>query len=115
MKTGQTVPTGQRRQWVDIEVPVGPPVADGDGGYTQPTESRGSWAVRIQPATQRELERVGTGTTITGATHLVTGRYHPDVTMTSQLKFRGRTFQVTGVVSPDELQVETIAVCAEVV
>jgi head-tail adaptor len=114
MKTGQTVPTGERRHWVDVYAP-GPPVPDGDGGYTTgPPDPRGSWAVQIRPASQRELERIGGATTITGATHLVTGRYHSAVTTQAQLVFRGRVFEVVGVVVPEELTVETIAVCTEI-
>ena len=114
MKTGQTVPTGERRHWVDVYTP-GPPVPDGDGGYTTTRTLAGAWAVQIRPASQRELERVGSGTTITGATHLLTGRYHGAVTTQAQLVFRGRLFEVVGVIVPEELTVETIALCAEVV
>ena len=114
MKTGQTVPTGERRSWVDVSYP-GPPIPDGHGGYTTTVISAGSWAVQIRPASTRELERLTAGTTVTSATHLVTGRYHPAVTAEATLTFRGRTFKVSGVVTPDELQVETIALCVELV
>jgi len=113
MKAGQTVPTGERRHWVDVYNP-GDPEPDGDGGWQTPMVSAGAWAVQIRPASQRELERVGAGTSVTTATHLVTGRYHDGVKADSRLVFRGRTFNVTGVVVPEELNVETIAMCVEV-
>lgn len=114
MKTGQTIPTGARRHWVDV-YNAGPPVADGDGGWTTPLVPAGPWAVNLRPANARDLERVAAGTLISLASHIVTGRYHPAVTTKTQLVLRGRTLEVTGVVTTAELNVETIAVCVEVV
>jgi head-tail adaptor len=49
------------------------------------------------------------------ATHVVTMPYHPQLTTKCQILFNGRTLQITGVASPEELGVETIAVCQEIV
>jgi SPP1 family predicted phage head-tail adaptor len=96
----------------------GPPVQDTDGGYAQtwtdltpPTMS-----ARIAPATAAALERVTAGATVlSAATHIVTMPYHPQVTTKTRIIFSGRTLTVTGVSNPEERNIETIAVCEEVV
>lgn len=95
----------------------GPPIADGAGGYTQVWSDLAPAAVdaRIAPATAADLERVTTGTTLSTATHVVTMPYHPQVATSTRIIFNGRTFHVAGVATPDELQVETVALCTEVV
>lgn len=95
----------------------GPAVTDGDGGYTQtwtdctpPTTS-----VKIAPATIATLERLAAGTVLSTASHVVTGPYHPQIKTTSRGLYNGRIFSVIGVANPDEANVETIALCVEVV
>jgi SPP1 family predicted phage head-tail adaptor len=95
----------------------GDPVADGDGGYTQAFAALTPpvvWAA-IQPAAARDLERLAAGTVLATATHLVTMRHHAGVTTQTRITFGTRLFAVTGVVNPEERNIETIALCVEVV
>jgi SPP1 family predicted phage head-tail adaptor len=97
---------GTYRHVVTVQAPTGS-VADGEGGWTEgwadltPAE----WHVSISPASARDLERVGSGTVITSATHLITGRYRPDVTTATRALFEGRLFAITGVRNTDERNV----------
>jgi head-tail adaptor len=67
----------------------------------------------VQTAGSDELTRAGVS--LGAATHVLVGRFHPAVTLKARLVVRGRTFEVTGVQSPDELQIETIAACTELI
>jgi head-tail adaptor len=113
---GPTTAIADRPHRVTLQNP-GPAVPDGDGGYAQ------SWidlappalSAKIAPATARDLEKVAAGTVLSTASHIVTMPYHPQVTTKTRILFNGRVFNVTGVATPDEGGVETIAICAEVV
>ena len=74
-----------------------------------------TWWCSIKPATQRDLERVTAGTALTVASHIVEGDYHPQITTSTQILFKGRTLYVNGVVNPEERNITTIALCSEVV
>lgn len=113
MALGSLRPIGARRHWVRV-LAAGPVVGDGDGAPVPAPIDRGDWAVEIRAATTADLERYAAGTIIADATHILIGRYHPDVTPTSALDFRGRTFHVAGVRTVQELDTETIAICREV-
>ena len=110
----KTTAINQRRFRVQLQTP-GPGVSDGDGGVTQ------SWTdlvpahryAKLKPATARDLERIAAGTVIGTASHIVTFPFHPGVTLATRIVFRGRVFQVTGVSNPEERNIETIAVCVE--
>jgi SPP1 family predicted phage head-tail adaptor len=93
----------------------GPAVPDGDGAWTHPwinLSPASVWA-SIVPATVRDLEKIAAGTVIATASHVVTLRYHPQVTTQTRIVYGTRTFDVTGVVNPDEDNLETICLCAE--
>jgi SPP1 family predicted phage head-tail adaptor len=101
---------------VGLENP-GPAVSDGDGGTTQTWTACSPspvWA-SIVPATVRDLEKVVAATVLATVTHLVTMRYHPQVTTQTRVIYGTRIFNVTGVVNSDEDDLETVALCAEVV
>lgn len=108
-------PIGTYRHRVSVQNP-GAVLPDGDGGYTS------GWAdadpptmeCSITPATARDLERLAAGTTLTTATHLIRARWHPQITTSSQLIFRGRTLAVVYVGNPEERDREIVIVCAEV-
>ena len=111
-----TTSIGARPHWVLLQNP-GTAVPDGDGGFMQtwaPLAPPGTYA-QIKPATAKDLERVASGTVLSMASHVVTMPYHPQVTTKTQIVFGVRRFSVVGVASPDERNVETIAICAEVV
>lgn len=95
----------------------GEPIPDGDGGFTQLWSdlSPASVSAKISPATAADLERVTAGTVTASATHIVEMPYHAGVTTKTRIIFDGRTFTVTGVATPDERKVDTIALCDEVV
>lgn len=82
-------------------------VPDGDGGMTETwVDLEPPWAVAIQPATVRDLERNTAGTIVATATHIIRGRYRPDVTVEARMVFNGRTFRITGVANPKERDLE---------
>ena len=111
-----TVATGDRRHLVLLHNP-GTAVPDGDGGYTQAPEPADpeEWWVKIEAASQRNLERITAATVVSTATHILSGPYHEGVTTKTIIAFGTRTFHVTSVVNPDERNIETIAIAVELV
>lgn len=105
---------GPLRHVVTLENP-GTPIPDGDGGFTETwmALSPSTMQASIQPATDRVLERITSGTVESMATHVVTMRYHAGVTTKTRLTWEGRTFAVTGVRDPDLRHIQTIAICVE--
>ena len=105
---------GTHRHLVTVQGP-GTPVPDGDGGFTTAwvALTPATWRVSIEPATAKDLERVAASTTISTASHIVTGRYHPGVTTSARLVFGTRAFSVIGVSDPEERHVRTIALAVE--
>lgn len=110
------VTSGARRHLVRLEY-LGAPVADSDGGFTStPVDLSPAYAfASIEPATARTLERIAAGTVVSNASHIVSMRYHSGVTTKTQIVYGTRTFQVTGVINPEERNVTTVALCTEVV
>lgn len=107
---------GAMRHSIILENP-GTATADGDGGYTQTFTALDPSPVRasIMPASARDLERVAAGTVVSSATHLVTMRYHADVTTKTRITFGTRTFNVVGVMNPEERNIWTVVMAVEVV
>jgi len=94
---------GTYRHVVTVQEATGT-VPDGEGGFTEGWVdlTPAKWDVSINPATARDLERAASGTIITTATHVITGRYRPDVTTESRVVFEGRIFHITGVRNLEE-------------
>lgn len=92
-------------------------VPDGQGGYVQTPAAftPPTWYCSIRPASQRELERVTSGTTLTTATHIVEGDYRPDITTSTQILFNSRTLFVNSVTNPEERNITLVLLCNEVV
>jgi len=88
---------GERRHVVTFEQP-GPPVSDGEGGYTETWTplSPPLWYVSIRPATAKEAAMLGT--LITHVSSIVEGDYHPGVTIESRMVLDGEIYQVTSVI-----------------
>lgn len=88
-------------------------VPDGEGGWIEGWAdlTPADWPVSITPATVRDLERVAAGTVITSATHVIAGRWRPDVSTRSRMLFEGRIFHLTGIRNVDErdIRMELIA------
>jgi len=115
--TDMVGPIGERQHQVNVLTPgAASPEAGGGGGWsnTPAPATPAVWWVRIRPATVRDLERVTAGTTLTTATHVLEGAYHPGITAESTLTYGTRTFYVRGVINPEERNIATIAVCQEV-
>lgn len=113
MKAGR-VSSGQRRHYVTLYA-LGSPQPDGDGGFTTtpvPLDPPAAYA-SIEPATQRDLERVMAGTVVSDASHIVTLPYHAGVSTNTLILFNGRQFNVVGMANPEERNIETITVCTE--
>jgi len=115
---GAQTSVAQRPHRVNVQHPSGPAVPDGDGGVTPAAWVDlvpPVWQCEIKPATAADLERVAAGTTIAMNTYILTGPYHPQLATSSRILFNGRIFNCTGVSNPEERNVETIAVCVEIV
>jgi head-tail adaptor len=106
----------ERPHRVTLQNP-GPAIPDADGGFTQTWTDLvpPAMSAAIAPATAADLERLAAGTVLSTATHIVSMPYHPQVTTKTRLVFGSRFFSVTGVANPEERNVETIAICVEIV
>jgi len=107
---------GTYRHRVTVETPhaVTP---DGHGGYTETWAPADPplWDCALLPATARALERLAAGTSLAAATHIVRGRYHPQLSTSSRLRLDdGRILLLMSVSNREERDRETIAVAAEV-
>jgi head-tail adaptor len=118
---------GALRHVVIPEEP-GPTVPDNEGGFTQTWAALipATWHCSIVPATVRDLERAASGTVITTASHVITGRYHPQISTKTrltkgkrnaqgQLTSGSREFQVTGIQNIEEKNEVLVLLCEEVV
>src|SRR5262245_30229513 len=104
---------GERRHLVDLVTAGYAP--DGEGGWTPapvPLDPP-TWRCSIEPAAVRDLEAITAGTAVTSATHIVEGDYHAGITTETQILFNGRTLYVSGVINPEERNVDTICFCEE--
>jgi Phage head-tail joining protein len=66
-----------------------------------------TWHCQIQSAATQVVDGV--------TAFYVRGRYHPGITLETQLVFEGRTFQVQSVTDVDERHIELVLMCVEVV
>lgn len=116
MTIGPQTSVGDRPHRVILQRP-GPPVPDGDGGFTHSWIDLvpPGWTCEIKPATAVDLERVAAGTTIATNTYIAKGPHHPQLATSSRILFNGRIFHCTGVSNPEERNVETIAIAVELV
>lgn len=108
------------RHRVTLRNPDGPPVPDGDGGFTQAfTTLADRLPAAVEPAPARTLERGVAGTVASSASHLVTVRYLEGVSTLTQAIFHdGRTdrlLSVTGAHDTEGRHVELALDCVEVV
>lgn len=104
----------------------GPDVPDGEGGFTQSwiTATPAKWPCEIAPATVRDLERAAAGTVITTASHIISGRYHTQITTDTRLTKGARDaqgrltkgsreFSVVGVQNINEKNEVLVLLCEE--
>lgn len=120
---GVQTPIGDRPNRVRV-FNLGPPRPDGNGGviHDEIPLDPPELFVKILPASAADIERVAGGISIAQANHIVTGPFHPDISVNTRLEYvdgrRGgivRTFNVTGVSSPEERAAETVCACIELV
>lgn len=114
------VPIGALRQMGTLSEPDGPPVPDGDGGYTQPYKALdpAQWRFAIEPATVRSMERHFAGTITAQASSILKGRFHPGVTTQTRIVWVDRagvmhTADVLGVDDPEGAGVLTVVLVSE--
>lgn len=103
---------GQRRHTIELQNP-GEPVSDGEGGYTETPTSLGFFKAMIEPATQRNLERLVSNTVSSEVSHVVTLPYVAGVTTKTNVLFGDRVFQVVGIQNPEERNIELRLACVE--
>jgi head-tail adaptor len=110
------VTAGQRVHLVTVQGP-GVPVPDGDGGTIATWADLDPPQVKayIAAASARDLENLASGTVIAQATHVIAMPYHPQVSTASRVVFRGRVFNLTGVVNPEERNTQLVCFGVEVV
>lgn len=111
---------GGQRNLINVFNP-GAPVSDGDGGFTltysaamQPT-----WWASIERAGQQKAARVFSDTTLSHATHLLQGRFHPQLITKSRVTWTDRSsvLHTADVLDVDDVQgrgVETVALVSEI-
>jgi head-tail adaptor len=107
---------GQRRHLVSLEAP-GTTAMDADGSYSQTWVALDppTWYCAIAPATTGAMERIGAGTTLSQATHILSGAHHAAITTQTRVLFNSRQLNVLFVGNRDERNLTTELVCAEVV
>jgi len=114
---GPRTSIGARPCRVLPETPAREP--DGDGGYRETWTALDPPAlfVAIVPMSAQDLERLGGGSIVSTATHLITGPYHPAITTQCRLRYltRGvtRIFQVLGFSNRDERDADLEMYCVE--
>lgn len=104
---------GEYRHVVTVQFPTTEP--DGDGGTVEVWTNRTPplWNASIRPATVRDLERQTAGTVIATATHVISGRYRPDIAVTDRIVLGIREFRITGIVNPKERGIDVILLAVE--
>lgn len=106
------IASGLRRHEVTVQTVAA--VANADSGFDEMPTTLAIVRASIDSASQRQLERVTSGTVIGEATHLVTIPYIPNVTTQTRIIFGSRTFHVLSVTNPREENRELQLVCMEV-
>jgi head-tail adaptor len=112
-----TTPIGQFRHVVTLLVPGVPATPDPDGGWGGDPWvplSPSTWHCSIEAASARDLQRLSGGTISSTATHLVRGRYHPQLSAQARIQFGARLFDVQSVHDLEQRQIEVECICAEV-
>ena len=110
------MPIGAYRHLVTFQNPA-PVTPDGDGAWVESWVdcTPATWHVSITPATQADLERLAAGTLISSASHVVRGRFHPDLSTLSRMLWNAEVFAITGVVNVDMRSVDMICGAVQVV
>jgi hypothetical protein len=115
-----TINIGKYRQVVTLSTP-GAAVPDGDGGYTQTQDPLDppEWRCAIESASAALAERSFSSTVIAQASQVLTGRFHPGITTSTQMVWTDRAgvthlANVVGVEDVEGAGVVTMALVSEV-
>jgi hypothetical protein len=100
----------------------GAAVADGDGGYTQPSTALdpATWRFSMERASVRSAERHFSATVISQATYIMRGRFHPAIDTKTVIAWvdRNGDAHTANVIDTDDTEgagVETVVAATEVV
>ena len=108
---------GALRHTVDVML-TGAPTPDGAGGFEQLEipAAPPHWQCSIEGAAQwNEHRAVPAGVVQANASHVLTGRYHPQINTAARLYLGGRRFDVGSVDNVDERGLTLVVLCTEVV
>ena len=114
-----TIDAGLLRQTATLSSPAAP-VADGDGGYTTAFVSLNpyEWRCAIDRATASNANRHFAASVIAYATHILRGRFHPDISTGTRIEWTDRngdshTADAVDVVDTEGAGVETVVAAVE--
>ncbi len=115
-----TLNIGELRQTATLSNP-GQQIPDGDGGYTYVYTlcNPSQWRCSIEKASLRLAEKIFSQTVLAHATHILAGRYHPDISTRTRIAWTDRSGVVhtANVLDTDDTEgagVETIALVSEI-
>jgi hypothetical protein len=96
---------------------AGPTPDDPEGGYdrTWIALDPPTWYCSISAASARDLEQISGGLYAATATHLIRGRYHPQLAPDCRITFRDRVFEVASVQNQDQQQDLLLVVATELI
>jgi SPP1 family predicted phage head-tail adaptor len=102
---------GKLRHRIDIVAPTNAQDSTGGISLADNIVYANVWAA-IEAVTSKD--NLAVGEFVTQTTHKVTVRYLPGVTARMQVWFRGRQFQIQGVLNPDERTKMLFLMCIEI-
>lgn len=95
---------------------AGPTTDDPEGGFVEtwvPLDPP-AWYCSIVPATLDNLERISGGGLTATATHVLRGRYHPQLSADCRITFGARILSVSSVHDPDNTRAALTVIAHEV-
>ena len=105
---------GMLRHTVTLENPgAGTPNADGGFDPTWTELYPSPVPASVDPATTRTVEQIISNTVSSNVSHIVTIRYHPDVTTKTRVTFNDRILSVVGMQNTEERNIELRLACVE--
>lgn len=109
-------PAGGLRHRVQI-IRHNPNPPQNETGETIEQDAAGQyrWAKIETPTTTTGYEKYRAVEVIEDVSHIVTIRYTPEISTADQLRYRGRTLDIASMIDPDELHIDLILFCKEIV
>lgn len=106
---------GEFRHSVRLQSPTRTKTAGGGYTLTPADLTDPEWWCAIESASAAKMERLAGAGSISTASHILTGRYHPEITTRTTIVYGTRTFAVRGVQNVNEGDEWTRVFCEEVV